>query len=27
MADNENAVEMLLEELRLAAMPHAEKEV
>jgi len=27
MADNENAVEMLLEELRLAAMPHAEKEL
>lgn len=27
MADNEEAVEMLLEELRLAAMPHAEKEV
>jgi len=27
MADNEEAVEMLLEELRSAAMPHAEKEV
>jgi len=27
MADSENAVEMLLEELRLAAMPHAEKEL
>ena len=27
MADNEEAVEMLLEELRLAAMPHAEKEI
>merc|ERR1712093_311509 len=27
MADNEEAVEMLLEELRLAAMPHAKKEI
>ncbi len=27
MADSENSVEMLLEELRLAAMPHAEKEL
>jgi len=27
MADNEEAVETLLEELRLAAMPHAEKEL
>ena len=27
MADNEKAVEMLLEELRLASMPHAQKEM